>query len=326
MPTDPISQYRVIHEGIAAVAAHCDGAVTKDGVGFDGQDTHYGRRIGQTSFDQLTHDDHVEIARIANKYRTQIETYTGVDVTTLEVVQEAKDNGTNYTSRDNARRYENGRKRSDLKLQRSCDVAGANAVAISWVKKDPDFNDLLTAVRALPGRRWSGTAWTVPADSEGLSEFLDSWDITCTPDARQLILSLTEAVKAKVAQREAVVASGLDPARTVTYNADSKLLTLTSPYDATLVNGIKALKGRRYQGGNVNTCAATIPNLRWLVSNRFVGASELLDWIEAEQGSVAEAAQAAQTRAQLLTTVSSLADPAALPESFVALFQEAVGQ
>ena len=57
---DPISQYRLVHEGIRAVAARCDGAVTLDMKGFDGQDTAYGRRIAGVLFEKLTADHPID--------------------------------------------------------------------------------------------------------------------------------------------------------------------------------------------------------------------------------------------------------------------------
>src|ERR1700676_42244 len=82
-------QYKAVYAGICAVARRCDGALTQDGVGFNGQDTHFGRRIASVPFYGWTPEVKVEAARISLTYKVQIETYTVVDVGVLDVVREA---------------------------------------------------------------------------------------------------------------------------------------------------------------------------------------------------------------------------------------------
>ena len=83
-------QYRTVYAGIAAVAAKCDGAVDDDGVGFNGQDTKFGRRIAAIPFDQWTDEIKVEAARISARYRRQIEQSLGLDITTqVDVIRAA---------------------------------------------------------------------------------------------------------------------------------------------------------------------------------------------------------------------------------------------
>ena len=300
-----LEQYQLVHQGIQAVAARCDGARTQDGVGFNGQDTHYGRRIAATPFEALDANDHEEIARIALTYKVQIETYTGLDVATLPVVRAAAGLSTNHASRENARRYE--RRRENISDR--CVKAVDGRVHVSWAKKDPDFNALRDGARALPNRTWTGSAWDCAVCPQ-LGDFLEEFSFDVPADVAALLSAPAPAPA---------------PERLVEL-IDGGRLKLTSKYDASLVDGIKRLKGRKYVGGPVNTCDATVANLRWLAENDFAGAADTLAYLEAEQGTVEAAASAAQTRAQLLTTVSSLADPNSIPEAFLALFTKATAR
>lgn len=99
-------QYALVYAGITSVAAVCDGAVQQDGVGFNGQDTKFGKRIASVPFEMWTDDVKEEAARIALTYKAQIQAYLGVDVAELAVVREANGLQTNHTARDDARRFE----------------------------------------------------------------------------------------------------------------------------------------------------------------------------------------------------------------------------
>jgi hypothetical protein len=179
-------QYQAVHEAIQAVASRCDGAVTRDMQGFDGQDTKYGRRMAAVSFSTLTADDRAEEARIILKYRQQVLRWLGTDVATLPVVLEAQGFGTNYASRDNARSYERRERNAGLRDERKATAVNGK-IALMWAKKDPDFAELLAAVKALPGRSfdWDRKANMVPAGPDVLA-FLDRWDIAATDEVRAL--------------------------------------------------------------------------------------------------------------------------------------------
>ena len=99
-------QFRLVYQGICAVASNCDGAITEDGVGFNGQDTKFGKRIASVPFESWTEDVKVEAARIALTYKQQILSYLGIDMFELPVVKEASGHGTNRQARDDARGFE----------------------------------------------------------------------------------------------------------------------------------------------------------------------------------------------------------------------------
>lgn len=98
-------QYALVYAGICAVASNCDGAREQDGVGFNGQDTKFGKRIAGVPFEMWTEDVRIAAARIALTYKAQILSYTGIDMTALEVVQAAQGRDS-HRARDEARGFE----------------------------------------------------------------------------------------------------------------------------------------------------------------------------------------------------------------------------
>jgi hypothetical protein len=177
-------QNEQVYQGIVAVAAHCDGARSLDYVGFDGQDTHYGRRVASVPFSAWTDDVKAECARIANKYREQILRYTGTDVSTLDVVKEAVSRSTNHAARNDARAYE---KRAKHLAARTIDVADGR-LGIRWASGDPDFSTFLPLVQALPGRRWDANRRVNVVDASPQVEvFVNEHDFTISPAAQALL-------------------------------------------------------------------------------------------------------------------------------------------
>jgi len=238
---DPISQYRLVHEGIRAVAARCDGAVTLDMKGFDGQDTAYGRRIAGVLFEKLTADDHVEIARIANKYRSQIGSYTGIDVTTLSVVQDAKELTTNHQSRSNARRYE---KLSAVSAARKIVLLPNGQVGVKWGNGDPDFDALVAGARKLPGRDYNRATKTNEVDAhQAVLDFATEWDMEVPAD-------VVAAVEAKRPQVAAAAQAEAERPH-VGLTQDGKLIVSQQvTEDAEIRSLVFRLPGRRWNGTN----------------------------------------------------------------------------
>jgi hypothetical protein len=236
--TDREAQYLQVFDAISAVASHCDGAVTRDDQGFNGQDTKFGRRVASVPFEAWTDDVKVEAARIILTYKQQVLDYTGIDVSMLDVVREARDLGTNYTARNDARRYERQVQNADKKALRRIDVVSAHGdplLGISWDLKDPDFDAIKEAVRALPQRYWDGArrVWTVPVWA-GVKDFIEEWDFVVTEIAWTLI------------------DKPLPVHYDVTLQDNGKRVTIEQPYRAEMVDALRKLPGRAYAGGNLN--------------------------------------------------------------------------
>jgi hypothetical protein len=189
--SNPDTEYRQVYDGILAVASHCDGARTLDGVGFNGQDTKFGKRIAALPFEQWTPEIKQEAARISLTYKAQILSYTGIDVSTLEVVRQANGLGTNHEARRQAWASE---KKKGAQARRVCDATPDGKLALSW-SRDPDFSTLLDAVKALPGR-WYDRANTrnVVYVTPAAEDFTLEHDFNVTPAAERLLLAMVPQV------------------------------------------------------------------------------------------------------------------------------------
>lgn len=304
MATSPTTaeQYELVYQGIVAVAARCDGARTEDGVGFNGQDTHFGRRIASVPLSEWTPVVRVEAARIANTYQVQILNYTGIDVTALQVVQDASTLKTIHEARDDARGYERKAKGADKLACRKIDVVG-DYLGIFYDKKDPDFQALLAVCKALPGRSfdWDRKCNVVPV-SEAFEDFILEWDFP-----------ITEAA-------QALLAAGAPEHFHVTLAENGQKVVIDTPFDASLVEAIKALPGRSYKGGSLNT--ADVHTAVLTLADRFSlkvhpDAQAACEHAQAALEASDAAALAAEDVKVIMAHVSRQKDPAALPTVFI---------
>jgi hypothetical protein len=233
-----------VHEAIVAVAARCDGAITLDEKGFNGVDTHFGRRIAQIPYAEWSDAVKEEAAHIILKYREQVLAYTGIDVSELGVVKAAQDWGTNYAAREEAARHErqlkDEAKKAELRrvtmTQRRVDVTSdGTQLEIHFSKKDPDFSELKRACQNLPKRRFDWDqrvlAWVTPV-SEAVEDLILTWDLPLTPEAQAL----------------------LQKPRDVHFDVtlDGDKIRIERPYNPAEVAAIQKLPGRAYVGGNFN--------------------------------------------------------------------------
>jgi hypothetical protein len=301
------TEYEQVYQGIVAVAARCDGARTEDGVGFNGQDTHFGRRIASVPFSEWTQDVMVEAARIANTYQVQILSYTGINVTTLQVVQEAKGIGTNHTARDTARGYERKAQGASQLEHRKIDVVDGE-LSIFFSLKDPEKAALLDACRALPNRHFSGyrKCWQAPM-SDAFADFVLTWDFPITDEA------------------QALMSTPIPEFFNVTLADNGTQVVIDTPYDAALVERIKGLPGRSYVGGSLNR-AAVDPAVVTLVIDFGLkihpDARSACERAQEALEAKAAADLAAGDLQTLMAHVSRLSDPTSLPPAFLELLQE----
>jgi hypothetical protein len=302
-------QYAIVYQGICAVASHCDGAITDDGVGFNGQDTKFGRRIASVPFDQWTQDVRQEAARIANRYQVQINTYTGIDVTTLQVVRDAKDSYTNTAARQTARGYEY---RGKAKASRIVDVLNGELV-VRW-GRDPDFSELLSAVQALPGRRYLGGPQKNNRVfvSDEVDVFIETFDFNVTDAARAVLEAPREAPQAQPVHHEITLDS-----RGGKVVIDTNV---TGPWNQEGFNAVRALPGRSYVSGNVNTADIHPDVLPFAARLGLNVHPDVVAVIENARAAL-EARKAAdlleEDRRTVLSHVSRQKDPGELPDVFV---------
>ena len=308
LPRD--DEYALVYQGICAVAAHCDGALSDDGVGFNGQDTHFGRRIASVPFDQWTDDVKVEAARIALTYKVQIESYTGIQVGDLDVVREARELGTNHAARNDARTYEKRQQGLAYVTERKAVKLADGRLALSWNRKDPDcFGALLEAVKALPGRRWTGQVNEVDFTPEAV-DFIEKFALSVDFDLDT----------AKVDAEAAVVAQAERYRVTLVPNKKNRVSIDAGGYEPNRVADARNLPGRVFKGATktdeVDLHPAVLSFARkWdlKVDPAVVAA---LDFAQAQKLDN-------ETKETMLLFASRQANPENLPPAFVALVQGA---
>lgn len=316
-------QFELVYDGIVAVAARCDGAQSLDMKGFDGTDTHFGRRIASVPFAQWTQEVKEEAARISNKYREQILRYTGTDVSTLPVVKDLLGKGTIYKARNDARAYE---KRAKHLAARVIDAAkndrGQPVLGIRWANGDPDFSIFLKLVQALPGRRWNPSAKVneVPASPE-VRVFIDEHDFTLTPAAEALLVA-AEAPQAPAPAPETAAQAKAD----IWLAEQGNRVVIQVPYNPLLVEDLQQLPGRSYdRPKKLNTANANPAVLALATKWNLVVAPAAREACEAAQRAL-ETASAddldAEDLSTVLTVVSRTGSPGELPPVFVALLNE----
>jgi hypothetical protein len=318
-------QYKLVYAGIISVAQRCDGARSDDGIGFNGQDTHFGRRIASVPFEEWTQDIKEEAARIAATYRGQIEAYIGVNLNQLPVVREANEwdvvrdfsgvepkgtsekrgGQTNHAARDQARAIERRQAASHLIADRKA-VKGQveGTLRLTWNSKDPDcFGALLAAVKLLPGRIYDRVTQSNVVDfTPEAVDFIEEFALAADFD-----LTTARGEAAKVAQ-----AIAERPHITLAGKGQVKLDT---PYDRDMVEAIKSLPGRRYQGGSINLADLHPAILTFAKQFKLNVAADVKAALDQDQASKLDG----ETKATMLLFVSRQADPANLPPAFEAL-------
>lgn len=309
MATAPTTaeQYELVYQGICSVASHCDGAQSDDGVGFNGQDTHFGRRVASVPFDQWTDDVKAEAARIALTYKVQIQSYTGLDMGDLDVVRDAQDNGTNHTARDDARGYERRAQGADKVAERRIDAVDG-ALGIFYNVKDPDFEEMRDACRALPDRSFNGArkCWQAPM-SEAVADFVMTWDFPVT-DAAQALMS-----------------APIPEFFNITLMDNGQKVEINTPYNPALVDAIKALPGRAYKGGPINhaDCSMDVIGFatQWNLSIH-PDATAACEHAQAALEAAHANALVEEDRRVVMAHVSRQKDPGALPPVFLEMLSD----
>lgn len=299
-------QYELVYQALCAVASRCDGAVTRDMKGFDGVDTHFGRRVASVPFADWTEDVRREAARIMLKYREQALRWTGLEMRDLPVVMREQDFGTNYAARDQARGYERRAAQSGEIAKRKA-VRQGELIQLTWTLKDPDFNEIKEAVRAITGRRWTGQVWEVPVCAEAI-DVIERYAFSAP-------FSLDQ-----VRQEAAAAPVHYD----ITKLSGSKA-KIKAPYNAERVAEARQLPGRRWTGeyDEVSITSDLVSfAARWhLTVHPDVLAA--LDGVQAAADEESAREGLREARNALMRSVSRCQDPRALPAAFVALVDQA---
>ena len=241
MPTTTATATALL-SALRIIAGQCDGAVENDGVGFNGQDTKFGRRVAEfaTPADLVADADlAAEVYRTLNTYTAQLKR-AGVKMPLPKPSVTA--DATVHAARETARRLE----RAALKMPAAAlDGMGGIAVTNSF-----DIKENLKTV----GARWNSLskAWIVPvANAAAFRDMIsrDGLTIKTTADV-DAVLSAAKAPKKNDA-----------PAATRVITVENDTATISFPYDATVVEYVRGLPGRRWNGAAKVWTAPVTPAL-----------------------------------------------------------------
>lgn len=107
-PANSLSQFEAIHAAVSAIAAQCDGAITRDGIGFNGQDTKFGSRAAEIPVSEWTNAIASEVYDMLRTYRGQL-SELGIEYDSL-TNPDPDGNTIHNSGRDDARQIQYQRK------------------------------------------------------------------------------------------------------------------------------------------------------------------------------------------------------------------------
>lgn len=315
----PQEQEALVYQAICDIAAHCDGAQSLDGMGFNGQDTKFGRRIAGEKHENWTPDVQLEANHIVLKYRQQVLVRLGLDVATLQVVKDAQDNGTNYKGRNDALGYEKRAKHlADRQIGVVRNSKGHKALGIRWANGDPEFSTFLGLVKTMPGRDYlPSTKTNAVSYSPQVAAFIDEYGFT-----------VTEAAQAFIAEAQAAPAPQPEVSYEVWLGQDGRVrikTNLTAPGQPA-ADAVRMLPGRSFDRVLYANAANATPQV--LSFARQFGLQVHPDAVRACEAAGAAlvttdtAGMAQSDLDTVLNTVSRTGKPEDLPEAFVLMLRE----
>lgn len=277
---------------VIAVAARCDGAKDEDGVGFNGQDALFGKRLAalaEVAPEAVTEAMVGEAATMLVKYcDTQVATYLGADVA-AEVKGHGLTAARNALARQDARR---ALQSAQGVLSRRVTVEGDSLVFVAAYDAA-----LVSAFRDLPGRRYDGGTKTnrVPLNriTGSHASFAATWGFQVDDEA-EAALHNAPAVDST-------------PVRTATVVGGD--VHLVAPYDAALTEAFRGLPGRRYAGGDLNTAPLNGFVRDFAAAHGFAG----LDLIDAALEARSEADKATEAVRDETRALSTAMDAEVIP-------------
>ena len=215
----------LLHHAALQLSAHCDGAISEDGVGFNGSDTKFGNRVAIIPAEDWTDAMAWEVHQMLLKYKRQLAWY-GVDYDAIP---------------EPPRPMSLGDPRGEAR-QKARSIEGVSTRKISLsndtfiVRFDYDAR-CVSQVRMIPDAYWSGAhkVWYVPTTSAAaVRAFADSNLFVPTVEAAMIL----NGVKAE----EAVMP---EPKKRV-LTLEGRKIVFSFEYDADLVYSVKAIPGRQW--------------------------------------------------------------------------------
>lgn len=252
-----------ILDAVQAIAARCDGAHEKDLQGFNAGDTTFGRALAFVPVDDWDPATTWEAHRMLAKYRKQLDV-VGHPYDTLPVPDrpdgDPDDREIGKRGRQlvrdpyNAHQKEVKKAERDAKKRQQRDDDNraarnitfddtANQFVVRMDRKDHDAREALKA--DVPGRRfdWDAAAWHVPASSaEPLMAYAANWDFEVSGSTQQHF----DAAAEQATQDR--LDPNYDKKQNGTVTLQGNQLAIDTPYNPDLVEDVKRLPGRRWDG------------------------------------------------------------------------------
>lgn len=290
----------VLREAIIYLAGHCDGAFKRDNEGYSKSDAAYGARLAaELPEREATADEQIVMLEVLETYQhTQLAPagivlptypelceYLGVDanggatpamresVLNRLKVDELRRTRGSYAAEQERLKQERAAKTKAEREQLAAAPAAtvrstAAGVEIELTKGKPDFGAILSAVREIPGRRYSPDPvphWTVPVTQyPALTAALESFNVAWPAETPQ-----------PAAPSEAQTSNHGEPRATlfdtkpenlrkgIIRTLTTKTLSFEFPYDPEMVALSRQVPGRRWDGERkINTCPVdSLPHL-----------------------------------------------------------------
>jgi hypothetical protein len=254
-----------ILNAIQAIAERCDGAHERDLKGFNAGDTSFGRALAFVPVENWDPATAWEAHRMLRKYRKQLDEvghpYDSLPVpdrpaTTDDDATVGKRGRQLVRDPYNTHQKELKKAERDAKKQQQRDLDNRTARKISYddrtnefvVRMDRKDHDAREALKAeVPGRRfdWDTSAWTVPASSaDALMAYATAWNFQVSGGVSKRF----EEAAAHAAQERQD--PNYEKKQNGTVTLENGKLVIATPYDYDMVEAIKALPGRRWNGTN----------------------------------------------------------------------------
>lgn len=186
------------------LAGRCDWAATLDGAGFNAFDAEFGHRMADTPYDEWTTKQRKYAYKVARKYRGQL-LLANID---FDEIPEPKANES----------LEEQKKEQKKKLVAERSVRfKKDSFEIRWPKKDPEWGQILDAVRDIPGRKFHNEPpapfWTVPqlaGSFEKFNEMINKFDFSLDGYAKQQLDLLENSHDKMTAEAEKKTARDIE--------------------------------------------------------------------------------------------------------------------
>lgn len=254
----------LLYQAVVFLAGNCDGARRQDNAGFNRIDSDFGKALSTYSWEIWTPRQKRAAWKMLSKYRKQLESF-GIDYSAIPEPPETRED-----------------KRS------VCIKYGNIEIAFGYSKR------LVEAVRQLPHRRWNGSVWTLPMDSEHAAAavaFARTNDFEYSDEVQAL---------AERANGESRIELPVKTGRTV--KAENDQAVIRFDFDADLVAAIKRVPGASWRKEMMAWIAPYTPEAlvalnEFISDNGFSGDTERLaefaGKITALQAEAIEASKAA---------------------------------